>query len=157
MNCKCIKGNYDFNFSYKGCSTLIYQDLSTWVDNDKPESYEVQVKAPGFSLEQTITVRGEGQTIIDTKNWGDGIFCFKVDNCGTLYTKNHINLCKLYCQLDHMVKQADLNDEKDFEEISHIQFLLDSAYLNARDNKLNKALEFFNLATKKLSCQKCNC
>lgn len=156
-DCKCIKGNYDFNISHKGCKTLIYQDISTWVDNERPESYEIKVKAPGFSIESTFQVNGEGITQIDTGSWGDGIYCFKVNNCGTIYTKNYINLCKLNCQLDHMVKQANLNDPKDFEQITHIQFLLDSAYLNARDNKPEKSIEFFKQAAKALSCQKCNC
>lgn len=104
-----------------------------------------------------VTVKTGMVNELKSIGWRDGIYCFKVENCGVTYSKSIANTCELDCKLDHMISQADLDDETVFKKIQRIQFLLDSIKINADLNKPKKALEFFNLATEELSCINCKC
>ena len=161
MTHKCIGGNFDFLLSHLDCKTFTYQDISNWVNNEKPEEYIVQIVPPGFSDSIDILIETDKVNIlkVDNKNLQliDGIYCFKVNNCGTLYSRYEGVACKLKCKLNYLISQADINNIKDFNEIEEVRFLLNGFYENAKLNKPDKALKFFNLAEDKLSCAKCNC
>jgi hypothetical protein len=157
--------NYDFIFSYIDCKKLIYQDVSSWVSNVKPTSYIVNITFPGFDTGVDVEVFTDkanvfnAEDLLGNKNFSftDGVYCFKYSNYGNEYIRNSANTCKLSCKLDHLIAQADLNDIKDFEQIQHIEFLLDSVKVNARFNKPEKAIEFLTKAADELSCIKCKC
>lgn len=161
MKATCIEGNFNFFLSFLDCETFSYQDNSLWVENRKPEKYTVQVIPPGFSTFIPLEVKTEGITILEKDGEKlqliDGIYCFKVDNCGTIYTKYEGVACRLQCKLNYLISQAELSDIKDYENIQHIRFLLDGFYENAKLNKPEKALKFYHLAEFELSCAKCNC
>ena len=150
--------NYDFIFSYIDCKKLIYQDVSSWVSNVKPTSYIVNITFPGFDTGVDVEVFTDkanvfnAEDLLGNKNFSftDGVYCFKYSNYGNEYIRNSANTCKLSCKLD-------LNDIKDFEQIQHIEFLLDSVKVNARFNKPEKAIEFLTKAADELSCIKCKC
>lgn len=157
--------NYDFIFSYIDCKKLIYQDVSDWTSNVKPVSYIVNITFPGFDTGVNVEVFTDklniftSEDLLDNKNFSftDGVYCFKVDNYGKKHIRNAANICQLSCKLDHLIAQADLNDIKDYENIQHIEFLLDSVKINARHNKPEKAIDFLKQAAKELSCVKCKC
>lgn len=157
--------NYDFIFSYIDCKKLIYQDVSDWTSNVKPVSYIVNITFPGFDTGVDVEVFTDkanvfnAEDLLGNKNFSftDGVYCFKVENYGGTFIRNAANVCKLSCKLDHLIAQADLNDMQDYENIQHIEFLLDSVKVNARFNKPEKAIQFLIKAADELSCVKCKC
>lgn len=161
MKQQCIEGNYDFLLSFQDCLRFIYKDETKWVENRKPEKYIVQIIPPGFSNSIDVEVNTEGQNIIskdgEVLQLIDGIYCFKVESCGTIY-KRYIGVaCKLQCKLNTLISKADIKTKKDFENISNIKFLLEGFYINARLEKSETAIKFYKLAEKELNCYKCNC
>lgn len=157
--------NFDFIFSYLSCNKLTYQDVSEWVSNVKPTSYIIDVTFPGSTTAKSFEFKTDGVNIISSESelgnsdflFIDGIYCFEVSNYGKKYKRSAANICQLECKLDHLIAQAQVDNIKDYEKITHIRFLLDAVLLNAKLNKPEKALKFLKKASDELSCVKCNC
>lgn len=156
-----IEDNFDFKLTHIDCDTFLYEDLSSWVNDVKPEVYDLMIIPSGFS--DTINVKINPDKINILINEGsnvklkDGVYCFKVNNHGISYSKYIGVACILECKLNQLIAKAELRNYKDFEEISEIKFLLTSFHINVNLNKIEKAISFYNLAEEKLSCVKCNC
>lgn len=166
MNCDCIKGLYNFEFYALDCKHLIYQDMSDWMQEEHyvfPDTYEVKISLPGFPNAVTLDLKTQclnkltslelfGQ---DGMYLPEGIYCFEVTSCGRKYTRSAANICRLECKWDHMVIQ--MKDQEDLAKVNMIRFHLDQVLFNAKDNKVNKAMDFFKIAQRELECIKCNC
>lgn len=155
MNCSHIKESFDFFYNFLDCKTLSIQDNSLW--EGEPIDYDIEVIYPGFETGVTYPIKIDKINIIDLENVQEGIYCVKVLSGGNLYTKYIFNTCTLNCKLDNLIAQATLNNLKDFEKITYIQFLIDSIIINTEMDKPKKALDFYKIATEELSCVKCNC
>jgi hypothetical protein len=166
MECTCIKGNYNFKFDYLDCKNLIYQDMSDWMAETNysiPETYQVEITVPGFTKPVSLNLKTKCLnkiTSLELQGTSDmylpeGIYCFRVTNCGTTYTRSAANICRLECKWQHMVEQ--MKDTDDLVKVNQIRFYLDQVLFNALSDKTSKATFFFNLAERELSCIKCNC
>ena len=164
-DCGCIKENYDFTLKSMDSKTLVYQDMSTWMEGAEfstPDKYSVSVQMPGKTTGELLDLSIFSQSAIRSENFGssshalpDGIYCFTLSNCGTTFTRTKAVLYSLECCLQSA--KAAMKDDKDLEKIIKMEFYLDSIRINADLGKVQKAQEYFDLAKKELSNLNCNC
>ena len=156
-----IDGHFDFELTHKGCYSFFYKDLSTWVDNEKPESYILEIQFPGFSNYKEVSVKTDVINILKYNNENmkliDGIYCLKYNNNGVEYIKQVGVACTLKCKLNNMISKATLENKEEYEKILKIKFYLESFYINSEVKKNEIATKFYNLAEEELSCIKCKC
>jgi hypothetical protein len=160
--CKCFGGYYGLLLSHTDCRSLLYEDLSTW--ENSPGPYQVGIRVPGNSEYAIVNIDPTKVNKITTVDLGigivdgiipDGIYCFRVDNCGTVYEETRAVLCNLFCKYDSMVASA--GSDAEFEHLGKIRYYLDAIAENARRNKTDKAQYFYKKATELLNCVNCNC
>lgn len=143
------------------CS-LIYQDLSEWMEEDyyvMPETYDVDVLLPGRSTTLTIPVSAVSPTVITPETFKlsskcipDGVYCFSIDNCGTLYQRNVAVTASLECCLNSFIV-----DSEDFEFISRMQFHIKAIHLQASLGNVRRAQELYEIVKKELKKVNCEC
>ena len=164
MICSCIKGKYDFVLQSLDCSRLLYNDLSDWMvgeNYDPPSNYDVHILVPGRKNFVSKTVKPNSVTVITTEDLGlkskcitDGIYCFKVDNCGTIYQKNKAVTYRLQCCIDNLVITA--STQKDLDTVKYLQMMIDGIHINSEHGNINEAVrqfEFVSIALDSINCQ----
>src|SRR5687768_5846863 len=124
MSCSCIRGNYNLYAWSIDTKTILYQDLSDWMDDsgyEIPTEYIVTITPPGSSKSFPVTVK-VGQlnrfTATEIGSIKDGVYCFETSSCGEKYTRSIAIFPLLKC----CVKQLWMTLEKDrHEEIKEIE------------------------------------
>lgn len=166
-DCGCVKENFDFTLHSLDSNTLVYQDMSVWMEGDEfsiPDNYNVSILAPSKGEGNDVTLSVNSQTSITSKNlFGsseltslpDGIYCFTLENCGTKFQRSKAVLYSLECCLQSF--KASANTDKDFDRIRKLELYLDSVRINTELGKTQKALEFYDRAKRELSNLNCNC
>ena len=165
MNCSCIKGNYDFILQSKDCSRLTYQDLSDWMIEDYyniPDTYNVDVLIPGRKSSINIPVNTNGVTVITPETLGlkskcivDGVYCFTVENCGTVYKKSIAVTYQSQCCLDNLVITA--STKRDLDTVKYLQMMLDGVHINAKFDNIEEAHKQLSFIVTSLESLDCNC
>lgn len=165
MNCSCIKGNYDFILQSMDCSKVLYQDLSDWMMEDYytvPDTYSIEVLVPNRKSFVSLEVNANSFTVITPEALGlkskcivDGVYCFKVDNCGTVYQKTVAITHQLQCCLDNLVVTASTT--KDIENIKYLQMILEGIHINAKHGNIEEAAKQFSFLSISLESLDCNC
>jgi hypothetical protein len=160
--CGCIKGDFDFLFYPHSCDKLIFEDLSTWVEDERPESYFLSITLPDQDVPTALEVRAVGSNLITSDKFGDkpncfldGIYELSVDNCGTIYTKKKAITCQLDCKLSKLISEA--STDRDFSRAEKLRFYIDAIHRNVELGKSQAATDFFNLASRELECINCVC
>ena len=165
--CSCIKGESGNSFNFKlepiDCETLIFTDLSDWMDDDNyvvPISYPITITTPTKQQVELVIAPGSNTVIrgSDLKQGTcllDGIYCFTIETCGIKYSRHSAIVCTLDCKIDTLISQAQ--DKEDFDKISEIKNYTESAKINSRLGKPKKANEMFKLAEKELNKLNCDC
>lgn len=166
-DCGCIKENYDFTLNSLDSKTLVYQDMSIWMDGDEfsiPSSYSVSIKEPQRTEGTLLNLSTQNQSALTSKNLSgstelcplpDGVYCFTVSNCGTTFTRTKAVLYSLECCLQSF-KAGAISDE-DFEKARKLELYLEAVRINTDLGKTQKASEFFDRARRELSNLNCNC
>lgn len=113
IQCSCIKGVYDCRVTPVSADKIIYDDLSNWMEDGYyvlPDDYKITVTTPGGS-EYELSALPKASTILTNEDlgsqWFDGIYCFKAESCGEIYTKNVALLFKVQCCVDKLLVVAD--------------------------------------------------
>ena len=165
-NCNCVKGNFDVLIDYNGCSTLLIEDMSDWMSEDaiytKPTSFQIEITVPNRPKPHTVTLLTDKRNKITTAdlgingaNFNDGIYCFKLDNCGNKYTRNKLLSCFIECCINDAVSK--LKSAEEVILLDEIRLILDSCRINTEIGNLTKAKEQYNMLTKMLRNLNCNC
>lgn len=162
MECSCIKGDSGYNFHVEALDkkTIVYTDLSLWVDDDNyklPDKYLVVITPPasttGYEIEMLV---GSTNRLTDDELGyiRDGIYCFTVDICGVKATRSRA----IFPHLECCVKQAwaTLGIERQ-EEIEKIENHLKLAKINAELNNVQTATKELKIAKILLENIKCDC
>ena len=166
MACGCIKKQaqaFDFNLESLDCKTLIFTDLSNWMEEEPyilPSKQEVEVTLPSGSI---ITLNFNPKSV--TKFTGEelkakdclpnGIYCFKVESCGHIMSRHKAVVCKLECKLDNLIAKASRSE--DWDVIQEISNLILSVKINTEIGKHQLATELYKIADKKLTRLDCEC
>ena len=159
-DCSCIRGNYNFYAESIDKDTIVYQDLSNWMDETGyvyPTSYDVIITTPMSSSGTTIELY-IGQlnrlTSVELGSIRDGIYCFQTTSCGESYTRSVAIFPNLRC----CVKQAwaTLGIEKQ-EQIEEVENHLKLASINSELNNIQLASKELMIAKKLLDNLKCDC
>lgn len=162
MDCSCIRGDSGYNFYVEAIDpdTIIYQDLSVWMDENNyvlPSTYTVVIQPPGVSSTYTLEFDISSINRITKNEIGsirDGIYCFSVDICGVKYKKTKSLFPKIEC----CIKQAWATlDDSWWEKLEEVENYLKLTSINAELGNIKEANNTFNIAKKLLENIKCDC
>lgn len=164
-NCNCIKGNFDVLIGWNSCSKLLIEDISDWMEEamyEVAESYDLIITVPKKPREYTVTINTDKRNKLSPEDVGiggatfnDGIYCFKVENCGNTYTRNKLVSCSIECCIEDAVSK--LKNREEVILLDEIRLLLDSCRINTEIGNLTKAKEQYNMLTKMLRNLNCKC
>lgn len=165
-NCNCVKGNFDVLLGYHSCSKLLIEDISDWMVEEsiytKADSYNLIITTPNRPKSYTVNIKTDKRNIITTGDLGinglifnDGIYCFKLENCGNTYTRNKLVSCSIECCIEDAVSK--LKNREEVILLDEIRLLLDSCRINTEIGNLTKATEQYNMLTKMLRNLNCKC
>ena len=168
MNCACIRGTgqkFDFYLDLLDCDTLVFTDLSNWMEEDYyeiPEEYPMTITFPNGS-KKTVNFKPKSSTIFRSSDLGvgcilDGIYCFSVESCGYEYHRNDGIVCSLECKLATLSGQIDISlvYGKDLlERVERLSTYMDAFKTCARQGKINKATSLFKILARELASVDC--
>lgn len=159
-NCGCIKNNFSFHAEAIDRKTIIYQDLSDWMEGDSytlPTMYDVEVVPPGQSSGIILSLLVTSTNKITKDDLGrilDGIYCFKVESCG----KKYIRSVAIFPYIECCVKQAWASLDVSYaDQIREIERYLKLTKINAELNNVKLANSNLKIAKKLLENLKCDC
>jgi hypothetical protein len=160
MECSCIRGNYNYYAEAIDKKTIIYQDLSNWMDDEGyiyPETYEVNVTPPTSSTPIAITMRVGEINRLSSEEIGtikDGIYCFQVESCGDPYTRSQAIFPHILCCIKQAWATLGIEWQDSIEEVeNHLKL----AKINAELNNVQLASKELKIAKKLLENIKCDC
>lgn len=163
MECSCIRRTstkFDFLLELLDCDTLVFTDLSNWMDEDYyviPDTWPMTIKFPnGKKVE--VSFKPQQSTIYKPTDLGvscllDGIYCFSTESCGYDYIRNEAILCSLECKLDTLTNTIESNN--DVELVKTMTVYMNCIRTNARVGKIQKATKYFNLVSNELEKVDC--
>ena len=157
-NCSCIRGVFDFEIKAVDTETLVYKDLSDWMDDSNyvhPISYSIAITPPASSNKKTINVQVDSLNKI--KEFGklkDGIYCFETESCGVKCKKS----IGIFPNAECCVKQAWVTLGEQFsDKLREVEDYLKQASINAEYNNVQKKKKNLLIAQKLLENLKCDC
>lgn len=161
IQCACIKGVYDFQVSAPNCDTILYQDLSDWMEGEHyllDKQYDLQVLRPGAKYPVVIENVPSGTSLrLDEDQLGfkiiDGIYCFTVESCG----KTYIRRAGIFPNLECCFKRAKIDKPDRLMEISEIELLFQSVHRAIELQDVQLAKHTLNVVEKQLRNLKCDC
>ena len=159
--CSCIRERYSLLIQNVSTDVTIVHDLSDWVMDEAGFTY------PAFYMLQVISPRGDTDTIevspmngyvLDMNNYprgfSDGVYTFKLDNCGTVYEQKNLLTPKIQCCIDRA--RVVLN-KKGQAEVDDILQDLDVAKAAARIGNYQEAEDLLKVIQRKVDNLKCDC
>ena len=159
-DCSCIKNNYNLWAIASDRKTILYRDLSDWMEGpnfDQPVQYIVNITVPGSFKEVPVVLDVFDVNPLTKEELGsikDGIYCFKVLSCGIKYIRSKAIFPFLEC----CVKQAWATLEDIFEDkIREVEKHMELANINAELNNVRLASDNLSIAKKLLDNLKCHC
>lgn len=157
MECICIRGIYNFYVKAVDTETLIYKDLSDWMDDEgylTPSKYTVKLTPPGTGTSKSLELSVSSNNKIDIGKLKDGIYCFETDSCG----KNYKRSVGIFPNIECCVKQAWATLGLEFKsKIEEVESYLKAASINAELNNVKTATQNLKIAGKLLENIKCDC
>lgn len=167
MECSCIRHSgqkFDFHLQLLDCDTLVFTDLSNWMDEEYyliPETWPMTITLPGGS-KVTINFKPQSTTVIRSTDIGvilDGIYCFQTDSCGYIYTRNEAILCSIECKYDTLLHSIDMSlvspTREVLDKLNTLDIYINAIRSNARSGKIDLATKFFKIVSRELSHVDC--
>lgn len=165
MPCSCIKGNGSFNFKVSplDVKAFLYQDLSSWQQDDLtevPQKYEVAITTPGAGSKILVEVYTDRWNVITASDLGfgdklkDGLYCFETTSCGNSYKRFAAILPHIECCIQSAY--STLHD-RHFDSIKEIEQHLAAAKIHAELQKIDRAKKAVDVVEKLLQNLKCDC
>lgn len=158
MKCSCIKGNYNVWVDVIDRKTLLYQDISDWMDEsryDLPENYFVKITPPGKDSGGLLKLNVSGINKLTEKEIGpleDGIWCFQTDSCGVNYKRS----VGIYYKIECCLKKAFATTDK-YDQLKEVEKYLDLTKAAVSINNFSQAEEYLEITQDKLERIKCDC
>ena len=163
MRWACIQGHYDVKISWRDNKSLVYTDLSLWMQGEgyvKPDTYKVRIIPPTGGKGVIVDVAPNKCTVIKSVDiYGedvsipDGAFKFEVDNCGMHYEVARLFLYNLDCKLKKFFVRAleDYELMRVYKELDNLFSLLlmygdisDTYKAGKIYDKIDKTLQWYN-------------
>ena len=163
MKCSCIANdNFNFIIEYKK-DYLLFIDKSEW----ETSSYNIPLTEFPLQIingDKTITIQAkvQGSTIInycdlpsDNGCGNDGVYQFKTETCGQVFTKCEAILINIMCSYTKLLVTKDLIDYENviwpiYREIEFIK-------ANARICNITNAIEHYTIVKKMIEHLNCKC
>lgn len=159
-DCSCIRGNYNFYVEAIDKATIIYQDLSDWMDEDGyvvPSEYVVRITPPVESAGVDILMRVGHINRLTEVELGcirDGIYCFRVTSCGERYIRSKAIFPHIECCIKQAWATLGIEWQEKIEEVeNHLRL----SSINAELNNVQLASKELAIAKKLLENIKCDC
>lgn len=172
-DCFCIKGSsetggYDFHVQVIDKETIVYNDLSRWVEDDRhiiPTEHQILITTPDSSI-YPVNVTPRATTVIKASDLGiskfkDGIYCFTIDGdntesggCGVTRTKTTGIFPNIECCL--FAAYSKLDDDR-YEDVHEVEMWLNSAKSSSELGMEKAALSEYKIAKRKLNKLNCDC
>lgn len=166
----CIKGNYNFVLNYADCRTLVYTDISDWMDFDnyqipRQQAVEVNIlnrRAVSIFLDPNkpnkitsfdLGVGSKEERLLIPQ----GIYTFTVESCGVEYKRCRAVDCEIKCKLDNLIVSSNLDNPSELSHIVELKLKFDQMHLAAEFFNTSAAQKLFGILEKDLSCVSCNC
>lgn len=160
MGCACIRNNFNFYAKAIDKKTIIFQDLSDWMDEDGydfPAEYTVEITPPATSKSYSVNIKVGQINRLTEKDLGsikDGVYCFKTESCGKQYTRSVAIFPKLECCIKQL--WATLDSSR-YDDITEIENHLKLVSINTELNNIQLATKELNITKKLLENIKCDC
>lgn len=161
--CSCIRGRgYDFTLDTPDKKTLIYNDLSDWMneadgDYQVPDTYSVSILPPASSTPVTLILNVGSSNKITKEDLGsirDGIYCFEVTSCGNTQKKS----IGIFPSIECCIRQAyAVAPQSEIRKIEEVESYLRRASINVEMNNVKTAEKNLKIAKKLLENVKCDC
>lgn len=157
--CSCIRGNYNFYVKALDNKTLIYKDMSDWMEEaqyDQPTTYDVVVIPPGESIGKTFEFKVSEVNKITTDDFAtikDGVWCFQTVSCGVSYERSVGVFYSIECCIRKAYAQMPQNEE----HIREVERYINAAKSAISIGKNNEAAEYLEIAQVKMNRLNCNC
>lgn len=159
-NCSCIKGNYNFYTKSIDIDTIVYQDMSIWMDEKGyilPDEYEVDITLPTSFKPKRLTLKVNQLNRLSSKELGsikDGIYCFETTSCGEPYKRCHA----IFPYMECCIKKAWTTLDKEKSHlIREVEYYLNLSKINAELDNVQLASKQLKVARKLLDNLKCDC
>lgn len=165
IRCACIRGNFNYYVKALDKHTLIYQDLSDWMEEDRyyvPEIYRVTVIPPGSVTGIKLDLSTKNVNRLTEEQLGcieDGIWCFETESCGVNYKRSVGIFYKIECCLRKAFAKIEncAIPVGAYEKLKEVEMYLELCKSAAEINNYSESNEFLEIAQKKLDRIKCNC
>jgi len=160
MNCSCIRGNYNIYVEALDKNTIIYQDLSDWMDDPRysaPSEYDVQVIPPDGSTGKLITLSVLHTNRISSEVIGpieDGIWCFQTESCDKKYKRSVGIFYNIECCL---IRAFATKPDRIYADLKEVEKYVDLAKSAVSIKNIQSATDCLEIAQKKLEIIKCDC
>ena len=166
MNYSCIKNYYEFNIDPISCNSIVYKDLSIWMEEDYyvvPNQYDIYITPPGgnpvkITLDPTSINELSSEKLFSNACFIDGVYCFSTTSCGNSYTRNIAILCNAECKLANLIREASKSQSEDlWNKVIKLKASLDAVYSHAKLNNFELANDEYKILKKDLNNLNCNC
>lgn len=158
--CSCIRGNYNFYTEALDKDTIVYQDLSDWMEEegyDSPTEYVVTITPPLSTQSVAVTMKVGEMNRIGSDEIGtvrDGVYCFETTSCGEYYTRTHA----IFPYMECCVKKAWATLGIEWHgRILEVEYHLKLASIQAELQNIQLASNELKVASKLLENIKCDC
>lgn len=160
--CNCIKDKcFRFDLDVLDSSTILYQDLSDWVELDgdfeKPSSYEINIIPPGTNKGIPFTVNTNGKNNLSpTIPCRDGIYCIEFENCGVTYRKQVGIFPQIECCLQRVAGQGSKESQSKLTEARKYLQMTKASVEFDNIESAQTSLQMVKSIMKNISCD-CGC
>jgi hypothetical protein len=125
-----------------------------------PETHKISIVLPNKNTVEAVirpnsTTKIYSKDLFGTECLPDGIYCFKTESCGYLYSRNKAITCTLRCKLDDMISKA--TTDSDWDEVQKISNMIDLIEVDAEMGNEVSANEMYKIANRELDKHSCQC
>lgn len=159
--CSCIKKNFNFHFEALNTKTALFQDFSDWMSGEhyvKPERYTVEIKLPNRKGFKKKEVDALSFNKITSEDFGyssclpDGVYTFKTESCGNVYTRYKAITPDLECRVQCMLAKGI-----DPLKVATLSAQIKSIHYNAELDKIIEADKLYKLVKREIDLIECDC
>lgn len=159
-DCSCIRGVFNVHAEALDKDTLVVTDVSEWMDEegyDPPTVYTASITPPASSRAFDVLIDANKTNKITSEDIGaikDGVYCFTVESCGKVYTRNKALFPKMECCVAKAWATMPGHREDQIREVDKFLMLATHA---AELGNVNDSFNNLKIARQLLDNLKCDC
>ena len=148
----CIRGNYNASVKAIDKTTVMYQDMSDWMDT--PDKYMIDIYKPNEE-KVSVEVRADRPVKIDQLGVvNDGIYTIETNSCGIRYKRR----VGLFFNIECCIKKSySLVEARLHPMIEEVREYVKMAKCAIEMNDFTLANDLFDIAQDKMERINCDC